>query len=298
MLNKAAAEVLLANGSQEQEKYVMSFPPYVVNWYDYGNLDNTIADPSHYHYHLLAEGDSWFTFGAIPSTNFLHSLRFQQSTIIASCAKPGDTIRNMSNILSASAYRNALSDKNGRKWDLILLSGGGNDFINAASRIIRPSSGSDPRNYCRGDVLQQTVQVIKDGYAEMVKIRDSGPSRNVPILTHTYDYPTPRPAPAHFFGIPTKVGPWLYPALNDARIPQALWASISDYMFEYLAESISGLQHALPNFFVVHTHGTLNRAQLGDPDESGDWRNEIHPSNNGYKKLAEKLNQRLRPLLG
>lgn len=273
-------------------------PPYVVNWYDYGNLDNTITDPAYFKHHILAEGDSWFTFGTVPATNFLHSLHLQRPAIIASCAKPGDTIDNMADVLSASAYRKALSARNGHKWDLILLSGGGNDFINAAHSIIVPATGDNPHKYCNHAALQKTINTITDGYREMVTIRDNSPSRNIPIVTHTYDYPTPRNSPARFFGIRTPIGPWLYPALLKANIPQELWISISDYLFDQLANTISNLQKTLPNFFVVRTHGTLVRASLGDFNESGDWRNEIHPSDNGYAKLGKKLGDRIGALLG
>lgn len=47
---------------------------------------------------ILCEGDSWFSIGAIPSSNMLVPLRFSQSTLLINLATPGDTIKRMSDI--------------------------------------------------------------------------------------------------------------------------------------------------------------------------------------------------------
>jgi len=56
--------------------------------------------------------------------------------------------------------------------------------------------------------------------------------------------------------------------------------------------------NAIKNFHVVDTRGLLKRAQLGHPGDSNDWQNEIHPNDDGYKKIAKKIEPVLEPLIG
>ena len=81
--------------------------------------------------HLLAEGDSWFAWSRLdfrPSSNILEALEFDRKTLIVNLAYTGDVMRNMGN----SATNPALgSELRGASYDGILLSGGGNDLIDA-----------------------------------------------------------------------------------------------------------------------------------------------------------------------
>ena len=120
-----------------------------------------------------------------------------------------------------------------------------------------------------------------------------------PIVIHTYDWVTPRNAPARFFGFPL-LGPWLYTALKQENIPPARWNAISDYLVGRLRDTLKGLAQGpgrLPDFHVVTTQGTLVRADPGTTTESNDWLNEIHPDTDGYRKIGNKLASRVRQLL-
>lgn len=276
------------------------FRPNVINWL---SADDPLFGPSSglYDYRILAEGDSWFSLGGIPTSNLLFSLRFRKSTLIINCAQPGDTIRRMGVLAQDRALRDALTA--GVAWDLILLSGGGNDLIDEADEILlspqkrQASPGVGPGDYCDPSAIDNLVRTVQEGYRAIVALRDAPGStaRGKPILTHTYDYITPRNAPARFLLIPM-LGPWLYRALIEAAVPQPDWRGVSDYLTDRLAEAILALRtgaHALPDFYVVDTRGTLSRAKTGEVGESGDWMNEIHPSIDGYKKLARPLTDAL-----
>ena len=115
---------------------------------------------------------------------------------------------------------------------------------------------------------------------------------------HTYDYPTARNAPAHF--IFATIGPWIYTALTRSEVPEADRVLLTDYLFDQLAEGILELTrqpHVLENFFVIDTRNTIVRAEPGAVGDSGDWLNEIHPDEDGYKKLAQKIEKKLVPFL-
>ena len=147
------------------------------------------------------------------------------------------------------------------------------------------------------DIYQQHIS----GYRKIIDLRDAGGSscQGKPVVTHTYDWMTPRNSPSRFFQFEL-LGPWIYPVLVRANVPESQWNAISDYLVDALRTTIKGLtigSDKLPNFYVVSTQDTLTPAALGETGESGDWMNEIHPGSDGYKKIATKIGRRVRGLL-
>lgn len=208
----------------------------------------------------------------------------------------------MASIARSQQLREALSPGI-QRWDAILLSGGGNDLINAAGKIVLPKSDRPPHpgnaaEYCNTAELDALLDDVQDGYRRIAAMRDvpGGPSRGVPILAHTYDYATPRDAPAIFGSL----GPWLYRAFTEQEIPPADWVALSDYLTDRLAERLLDLADGtrkIPDLHVVDTRRTLIRAALGHRGDSHDWQNEIHPNGGGYEKLAKRIEPDLEELL-
>ena len=277
--------------------------PHITTW-DLFDLEATADDPFFYDTLILAEGDSWFTIGGLFAPNLLMSLRFHKETLILNCASPGDTIVHMSALAHNYVYKEAL--RYDYAWDAILLSGGGNDLIDRADEIILDKAQRQgvsihgPADYCDQQQLGRLIDDIQLGYRTLVSVRDNaaGPACDTPIFVHTYDYATPRNAPARF--IVATLGPWIYKALTRSRIPEHDWPVLTDYLFDQLAEGILELTrppHTLPNFHVIDTRNTIRRAELNTVGNSGDWLNEIHPNEDGYKKLAKKIEKTLVPFL-
>jgi lysophospholipase L1-like esterase len=277
------------------------FRPSIETWQDY------IGDqgfPSFPDLNLLAEGDSWFTISGLPAYNLLFELRFHKQTRIVNCGMPGDTIKHMSEIVKNPQLRAALAPGE-RRWDAILLSGGGNDLIDAADVILLPkarrtTNPQGPRDYCDETLLNDLIKEIQDGYRRIADARDApgAASRGVPILIHTYDYATPRNAPARF--VFARIGPWLFRALKDREVPSTAWVPVADYLTDALADGILALasgSKGIPAFHVVDTRGTLTRADLKANADSQDWQNEIHPNGGGYEKLAKRIEPVLDGLL-
>jgi lysophospholipase L1-like esterase len=268
---------------------------------DFGPDDGLPSFPD---WRILAEGDSWFTVSGMPAYNLLFELRFHKQTQIANCARPGDTIRHMSQISANPLLRRALTG--GFRWDAILLSGGGNDLIDQADDIIRsraerhPAQPRAPEDYCDQAKLAALIGDIQEGFRRIAALRDApgSPNHGVPILTHTYDYATPRNAPARFvFG---HLGPWLFRALNGCEVPKERWLAVAKYLSDRLADGILALQNgpaAIDNFHVVDTRRTLIQADMDSRGDSNDWQNEIHPNGLGYEKLAIKVEAKLEDLL-
>lgn len=247
---------------------------------------------------LLAEGDSWFSLGSVPYENLLKELEFPERTIVVSIAEPGDEIVRMASPKHVKHFKALVTRKQtAYRWDAILLSGGGNDLIDRADDIVR--SGSTVDACINQTQLRLCMTEVAAGYRALAEVRDSANSANpgARMVAHTYDRVTPRNAPALFFGLSVR-GPYLYKAFVDKGVPDHLWTDLADRLMNTLADTILGLAtgpKAIQGFEVVDTRGTLVAADLGTTKESGDWLNEIHPTKNGYRKLAAKVAQAIAP---
>ncbi len=274
----------------------LDYPAKVISFNGYGadhysETGTSGPDDPAFAKRILCEGDSWFSIGAIPSSNLLFPLRFAQSTLLVNLAQPGDTIKNMSSISSNPTLHQLIAEKKFlTKWDAIFISGGGNDLIDLAGQIIcTPSVGAGKHmlDYINAIELANLKSIVQQGYYKIAKMRDGTENANTPIVTHVYDYPTPRNAKAKFLGLKV-TGPWIYPALKGNDVPEEFWISLTDHIFESLAVAIIDLSYKIDNFHVVSaTRETLIRARLGTTEDDGDWLNEIHPTATGYKKLAD-----------
>jgi hypothetical protein len=75
---------------------------------------------SHCTWRLLAEGDSWFSIGALnplTSANLLQSMEFSQFTAAAHCSYPGDTLRRMAELRSDPHFVQLLAGNVSWRWD-------------------------------------------------------------------------------------------------------------------------------------------------------------------------------------
>jgi lysophospholipase L1-like esterase len=259
-------------------------------------------DDPDYDWRILSEGDSWFTIGAIPSSNLLYELRLNKRTVILNLGYPGDTIANISQLSANTEFTRRLVHPNwASDWNALLLSGGGNDLIDQAADIIRSTptgTGKKAADYVNADRLAVFKQGVQAGYRTIVALRDSdaSPNKGKPIFVHTYDYPTPRPSPATFLIVPiTK--PWMHPVFEKYKVPKPLRIKIAEQLLDALAEALLELGKELPAFNVVDTRNTLERADIEAKGNSGDWLNEIHPNGDGYRKIANKLADKLNKVL-
>lgn len=258
-------------------------------------MPNSLED-STFKKRILCEGDSWFSIGAVPSENLLSFLMFAESTILCNLAQSGDTIKHMSTISANPDLAHLIAEPRfSVKWDAIFLSGGGNDLIDRAKDILcSPSAGAGNHllDYVNQLQLTQFKLDIKAGFKKIAQLRDGSQNADTPIVTHLYDYPTPRNAKAKFLGLPAK-GPWLYAAMQCHKIPKEHWISLTDYIFEALGAALLELPSEIKNFHVIKTAGTLIPAEPDSVGDDGDWLNEIHPNTAGYKKLSKVVSPEL-----
>jgi len=204
-----------------------------------GDTEMKIDDPA-YAWRFPAEGDSWFTIGAIPSSNLLYEIRLKKRAVILNLGYPGDTISNIAQLSANTEFSRRLAHPNwASNWDAILMSGGGNDLIDRAADIIRElpsgSSGTKATDYIDAGNLKAFQDAVQAGFRKIVELRDSAasPSKGKPIIVHTYDYPTPRPSPANLLIVPiTK--PWMHPVFEKRNVPKNLRIKVAARLLDSL----------------------------------------------------------------
>lgn len=255
-------------------------------------------DFTQYDYRMLGEGDSWFAWAhlnVVPSSNLLEQLEFRKPAVIVNLAYSGDVISDISDTQQNMALCFELQ---ALRYDAILLSGGGNDLIDALQpdsgpAIIVPGDGATPQSYVDKAALRALSSGVLASYRRIIALRDkSDANSTTPIVLHTYDYPTPRDAPAKFFGAPAS-GPWLLPAVQAAGVPNHLYEAVTDVVYDIMAQALLKLHDPARQVHVVDTRGTLSRAEVNTSELSGDWINEIHPDAHGYALLAREVGKTL-----
>lgn len=265
--------------------------------------------------YILAEGDSWFHIGGLTGAgnarNLLDEITINdEQTLLLNMALSGDTVRRIAESFVSSDFRKMLKEHH---WDLLLLSAGGNDLIDALTEDLNYvvdgitlsiiQSHADDGNfesYINEDHLNLLIEFLLGKYKELFEYVGTTENKEVPIIIHTYDYPTPRDAAAKIFGFKAK-GPWLYEALKTKKnVPEKYWINISDYIFKRMADALLTLtapnKPDVANVYVVKTYDTLLRANSVS-GESYDWLNEIHPNAKGLAKIAKKINAEIEIIL-
>lgn len=215
----------------------------------------------------LAEGDSWFSLGGATS-NLLMALD-SDDALIVSCAYPGDTIRDMSQ-LGGGAFRHMMRINRDVGWDGVLLSGGGNDLLADVGMLLDGSNVSRAR-------VAVALDVIEAGYRSMVEIVRRYDA--CPIHAHTYDYPV-----SDYRGGWFRLGPWVGKRLVAAGVTPNRHAAIIYSLIDRLADCI----RSVDGLTVHDTRGTLTPRPWGWLGGQRHWRNEIHPTVLGYDLLATR----------
>lgn len=259
----------------------------------------------------LAQGDSWFSIGSFPpgaTSNIIAQLELTRAVAVVNCARPGKLLNHMSETTAAPIFMRLFTGKLAVKWDAILVSGGGNDLIDAASvspdadptlrllatpaeRGANPTSADDYVSKQGWSTFERHLTAVFD---RLVSFRDRGPNAKTPMVFHTYANIMPRPAAAGL-----GKGPWLRPAMITFNVPTTDWLAVSEALMNRLATLLSKLTFD-PSRNLHLVESRVAPLVLGDQvatGVSGDFYNEIHPTRGGYTKLAAVWRTELDALL-
>lgn len=251
--------------------------------------------------HCLAQGDSWFTIGGVPpwvTTNLLSHMVFSQSACIVNCALPGKQLAHMVDTTRHRRFLQLLRGRLASKWHAILLSGGGNDLIDAAgsspgapreNRLLLTAAEWEPaapvpERYRSVEGWRTFGAHIEAVFDALLAERDKGVNATTPVVLHSYDVAVPRDAGAGF-----GIGPWLHTAFERYAIPTEHRIELAVALLTGLRDLLAAIAaaRAARQVALVDTIGTLRRADMV-AGESGDWENEIHPTRGGYRLLAQR----------
>lgn len=271
-----------------------------------GHLENGLA-PQFFKYRFLAEGDSWMDRSAMFHTSLLQKLAPQmdasgEDVLIINLAHFGDTMRRIGDCANGE-LRLWVNTAFAWKFDAILLSAGGNDFIDAArdpdaGQGILKNLANGPLPGIGRDCLERnavndlTTRYLNPGFSALYNEIQSSRHAGTPIFLNSYDTPTARNAPVFSGG-----RSWLFESYVKNSIPPHLWEDLTKSIFEEVEKAISGWTKGRSGLHRVPTNGTLFAADPGTTGNDRDWLNEIHPNSSGWEKLARVWKQSIKAVL-
>jgi hypothetical protein len=250
------------------------------------------------HLNILADGDSWFDYPLplVPPqhTDIIAQLRslIKPVPYILNLAHYGLAITEMMGVSRYTRLVEQLNNPANGRFDAILFSGGGNDLVGEQFRLWlndAASVGDDPAKALNDNALGHIVGVAMAGYRDLLAARATSPQRDVPIFVHAYDFAWPTNE-----GVcDGLVGPWLYPSL-ESRGWMASQADLNRgfgivrQILQRFRGELVNLAKTEPHVVLVETQHTLLTTQ--------EWANELHPKPPGFKNIAQKFVDALKPL--
>ena len=275
---------------------------------------------------LLAEGDSWFSFFDFEKsvservksfvldhcrTNILEVLEKEHNYDVVEVAKSGDHLEQMASDNQTAELIKYLKELNEKKITpkAILFSGGGNDFACELPAILNDKqSGTDVLN---NQKLKELIDVkLKDAYTKLIKIVTTKSQelykKKIPILIHGYDYPVPDGRGVNSDGtgwmckvlfcilkIPRKIGPWLKRAFK-CKGYEDLQANTNT--MKKVIDRFNCMLSKLDKKFDHVTHVDVRNClsnKLKNCAYKEDWGDEMHPTDDGFEKVAKKFHEEI-----
>jgi len=246
---------------------------------------------------LVAEGDSWFDYFGYDVLNQLE----QRGYDIEHDARAGDRVEGMAYGRGQLPRFRKLLEKMLRREEVpkaILLSGGGNDIAGEEFAMLLDHAQSAAPGL-NEDVVRGVIDVrLRNAYlyflAAVTETCQIVIGRLVPILVHGYAHAVPdgRGVLGGAWILP---GPWLEPGFHQKGFPDratntALVARLIDRFNDMLVGIVSapGLQH-------VH-YVDVRPALTSSKGYKTWWGNELHPTERGFKAVADLFAAKLQSL--
>jgi len=268
-------------------------PSVVCTGHEYLGRSAEIEAKGPFKWRLLADGDSWMDRSSlvIPSLPWFLAQEMDNRNLpvlIINLAIAGSELRQLVDIMEGDFvwWLEQFS------YDGILLSTGGNDFIDAArdpdpgqGLLLNMAGQPLPADgyACVNQAAKGTLEAyLNTDFKQLVQaIRADSNNRSTPLFVNCYDTPVARNAPAA-----PGIGPWLYKAYLKNGIDPALWPALTQGLFADISAVVNGWADLDDALHVVPTTGVLSPADPAAQGSSGDWANEIHPNASGWTKEA------------
>ena len=249
---------------------------------------------------LVAEGDSWFNY---PFFNTLEALEDGYDYDVESVAHPGDTMESMAYDpaqLDGFARLLAKLSRDQRTPHAVLLSAGGNDVQGPVLWTLLNHHGGTQAGFnesiMRGVFEERLRLALVTMLGTVTSLYRAHFSAAPNILIHGYDYPVAdgRGYAGGFWVLP---GPWLEPEFRgrgyQVLAERVRYMTVLIDRFNQMIASVTrepGLGHVR----YVDLRGTLSADLPSGYKQS--WANELHPTGDGFKAVADKLHRVLRQI--
>ena len=235
---------------------------------------------------VITEGDSWFAFpGVLLRMNVISHLQytFRARMAFLRVSYHGDRLHDMLNGSQYRKLRRMLGHKTG--FRAMLFSGGGNDLIQSMDSFVTNIGKCRRWRPCLvGEALDQKIVELESLYHKLIRTRDTyNPTCH--IYTHSYDYSSVNGKPVKLGGLLLSHA-WLEPMFLEKGITsKRSQRRIVRHVIDEFYAMLKRVERACPErFTVIDTRGTL---------KSEDWADEIHPSHEGFERIARKIARQL-----
>lgn len=244
---------------------------------------------------ILSEGDSWFSMPLY--YNLVDWLEIQApQAVFLRMENSGDTAVNM---FSGGNLRSIGSRLKAFDFDVMLLSAGGNDFVDRYLRELFKNQALQTPEAAMARVLQsgRFAEVLKAYQRVLDTALKARPTLRV--LTHSYDYP-------HLLGAAARL------TVQNIGLAALLKHEIGDWIAKHIKHVLPEMEQQrhfvrlLIDGYFAQVLEPL-KAQYGEAlhvvDIRGvlatdaDWNDEMHPTSEGFQQLADRMRPALRALL-
>lgn len=245
---------------------------------------------------ILAEGDSWFAyprryiaFGE--AANIVQILAERSYYVIYSTASIGDEAVSM---LTGEQKFGFVKRISASPFDLVLFSGGGNDIVGKYDFdffLKHRASAADWRDCIDVYRLDNKLAQIESVYIELMeRVLYHSVNPDIRVVTHVYDFCVPSPEGYELFDIIPIGESWIYPYLHIKGFTDAdEQRQVIVFMLERFAERLGRVRARYPDrFSIAPTQGTL---------DDRNWRNEIHPTPAGFRKISRIVHRTIQEAL-
>ena len=256
---------------------------------------------------LVAEGDSWFDFKL--HRDVIDWLEKDHDYEIENVAKGGACLYEMAygpedrglidfSERDPSQLEEVVRLIKEKRPQALLLSGAGNDFVGPEFIMLIHHALASPTGVNKLVSRGVFELEIEPAFRRIIETATAAARREgmgeLPILMHGYDHVFPD-GRAALNVIVKKVGPWMGPSFEMKGYPyrngqdlerrRALVRHLIDAVYGMLAR----LSQSYPNVHVIDLRGTLPNI--------GDWHDELHPTRDGFRKVAGKFHEHLTEVL-
>jgi len=211
---------------------------------------------------VVSKGDSWFQFPVLLKDT-IDVLMTKQDYLIYSLDKAGDTVQNMA---GDDDYSKAL-DNYGAK--ILLLSAGGNDALGngqLTAYLVNASTSLKPSDY----LLPRFDTLIQDAMREYSKILEGAKNCGAHTICHGYSYNNLE-----------KHDKWLSEPMTKNGI------TAPEIQKQIVREMVDRFNFKLKELISTNFKDSATYLDVRNCVEKGQWFDEIHPSEDGFKTIAK-----------